>query len=192
MRSFAGGSPVRSMSAASYVSEVMLRSRSCGSHPPALHQCRHRASCLVRGCRVGLVTLRSPSRKSPMTSSPTKTIPAALRVWSDLRAPSHRSRSLSCGPRGVLAARLPRWSSAVGTLFRAKGTGSPSMRMIRQSPAVNDLREVSLHDLRVVHEEFCRWFGSETAGSAGRYAQIADETWQLWQARRGAGQAEGA
>jgi len=45
--------------------------------------------------------------------------------------------------------------------------------------------------LCVVHEEFCRWFGSETAGSAGRYAQIADETWQLWQARRGDGQTEG-
>jgi len=39
--------------------------------------------------------------------------------------------------------------------------------------------------LRVVHEEFCRWFGSETAGSAGRYTQIADKTWQLWQARYG-------
>ena len=52
--------------------------------------------------------------------------------------------------------------------------------------------ESSTDVLRLVHEEFCRWFGSETAGSAGRYAQIADETWQLWQARRGAGQAEGA
>ena len=38
--------------------------------------------------------------------------------------------------------------------------------------------------LRVVHEEFCRWFGSETAGSAERYAQIADETWALWLASR--------
>jgi hypothetical protein len=48
--------------------------------------------------------------------------------------------------------------------------------------------ESSTDVLRVVHEEFCRWF----AGSAGRYAKIADETWQLWQARRGDGQAESA
>jgi hypothetical protein len=52
--------------------------------------------------------------------------------------------------------------------------------------------ESSTDVLSVVHEEFSRWFGSETAGSAERYAQIADETWQLWQARRGAGQTGGA
>ena|SRR5579872_92563 len=38
--------------------------------------------------------------------------------------------------------------------------------------------------LLVMHEEFCRWFGSDTAGSAERYTQIADEIWQLWRAHR--------
>jgi hypothetical protein len=45
--------------------------------------------------------------------------------------------------------------------------------------------------LRTVHEEFSRWFGSDTAGSAERYAQIADGIWQLWQARRSASRIEG-
>jgi len=46
--------------------------------------------------------------------------------------------------------------------------------------------------LRAVHEEFSRWFGSETAGSAERCVQIADETWQLWRTRRRDGRTEGA
>jgi len=37
------------------------------------------------------------------------------------------------------------------------------------------------HVLRVVHEEFVRWFGADTAGPEERYAQIATEIWQLWQ-----------
>jgi hypothetical protein len=43
---------------------------------------------------------------------------------------------------------------------------------------------------RVVHEEFSRWFGSEIAGSAEHYADIADEIWRLWQDRRRTGQAK--
>ncbi|MGA8502385.1 MAG: hypothetical protein WB683_12615 [Candidatus Sulfotelmatobacter sp.] len=35
--------------------------------------------------------------------------------------------------------------------------------------------------LHVVHEEFIRWFGAETAGPRQRYEQIAVEIWQLWQ-----------
>ncbi len=34
--------------------------------------------------------------------------------------------------------------------------------------------------LRVVHEEFVRWFGADTAGRRERYAKIATEIWQLW------------
>ena len=34
--------------------------------------------------------------------------------------------------------------------------------------------------LQVVHEEFCHWFGVETAGTKKRYAAIASEIWQLW------------
>lgn len=37
--------------------------------------------------------------------------------------------------------------------------------------------------LRVVHEEFSRWFGADTAGRPRRYAEIADEIWTLWQCR---------
>jgi hypothetical protein len=44
--------------------------------------------------------------------------------------------------------------------------------------------ECSADVLRVVHEEFCRWFGSETAGPAEQYAQIADDVWQLWHGPR--------
>jgi hypothetical protein len=35
--------------------------------------------------------------------------------------------------------------------------------------------------LHVVHEEFVRWFGEDTARSGERYEQIASELWQLWQ-----------
>ena len=38
--------------------------------------------------------------------------------------------------------------------------------------------------LRVVHEEFTRWFDSSTAGPPERYDQIASEIWDLWQARK--------
>jgi len=39
----------------------------------------------------------------------------------------------------------------------------------------------SEHDvLQVVHEEFVRWFGADTAGPRERYAKIAAEIWQLW------------
>jgi hypothetical protein len=35
--------------------------------------------------------------------------------------------------------------------------------------------------LRVVHEEFVRWFGADNAGPQGPYKQIASDLWQLWQ-----------
>jgi len=35
--------------------------------------------------------------------------------------------------------------------------------------------------LDVVHEEFVRWFGEDTAGPKKRYEQIAPDLWQLWQ-----------
>src|SRR5882672_819077 len=35
--------------------------------------------------------------------------------------------------------------------------------------------------LRVVHEEFVRWFGLETAGPQEHYIRIAEEIWQVWQ-----------
>ena len=43
--------------------------------------------------------------------------------------------------------------------------------------------ESSSDVLRVVHEEFSRWFGTDTAGSIERYSQIANDIWQLWQSR---------
>jgi hypothetical protein len=36
---------------------------------------------------------------------------------------------------------------------------------------------------RVVHEEFVRWFGTDTAGEASRYENVAGEIWQLWSER---------
>ena len=38
--------------------------------------------------------------------------------------------------------------------------------------------------LRVVHEEFVRWFDSTIAGSPARYQEIASEMWRLWQGYR--------
>ena len=37
--------------------------------------------------------------------------------------------------------------------------------------------------LRVVHEEFVRWFDADTAGPRDNYQQIANEIWELWQRR---------
>lgn len=38
--------------------------------------------------------------------------------------------------------------------------------------------------LRVVHEEFVRWFDANTAGHRNAYAQLAEQIWQLWQGRQ--------
>ena len=35
--------------------------------------------------------------------------------------------------------------------------------------------------LRVVHEEFVRWFSADDAGPEEGYAKIASEIWRLWQ-----------
>lgn len=37
--------------------------------------------------------------------------------------------------------------------------------------------------LRVVHEEFIRWFDADNAGSQESYRPIASEIWQLWRQR---------
>jgi hypothetical protein len=34
--------------------------------------------------------------------------------------------------------------------------------------------------LRVVHEEFVRWFEQDTAGPPERYEKIAADLWQMW------------
>ena len=39
--------------------------------------------------------------------------------------------------------------------------------------------------LRVVHEEFVRWFDSNMAGSPERHQEIASEIWRLWQSYQG-------
>lgn len=38
--------------------------------------------------------------------------------------------------------------------------------------------------LRVIHEEFVRWFEADIAGPEERYSEIAAEVWQLWQHHR--------
>jgi len=35
--------------------------------------------------------------------------------------------------------------------------------------------------LEVVHQEFVRWFDTDTAGPKDRYKQIALDIWKLWQ-----------
>lgn len=40
--------------------------------------------------------------------------------------------------------------------------------------------------VRVVHEEFVRWFSEEDAGPRGKYEQIGRELWDLWQRHRAA------
>jgi hypothetical protein len=35
----------------------------------------------------------------------------------------------------------------------------------------------------VVHEEFMRWFGKDTAGERSRYINLAKDIWALWQRR---------
>ena len=37
----------------------------------------------------------------------------------------------------------------------------------------------------VVHEEFQRWFGNDTAGDRSRYASLARDIWALWQRLNG-------
>jgi hypothetical protein len=38
--------------------------------------------------------------------------------------------------------------------------------------------------LRVVHEEFVRWFDADNAGPENLYVEIASEIWDLWQRYR--------
>lgn len=44
------------------------------------------------------------------------------------------------------------------------------------------LRDCASHEdaLRVVHEEFVKWFDSDIAGTADRYEEISKEIWQCW------------
>jgi hypothetical protein len=39
--------------------------------------------------------------------------------------------------------------------------------------------------MTVAHEEFQRWFDSDTAGAREDYRQIAEEVWSAWQNSRG-------
>ena len=39
----------------------------------------------------------------------------------------------------------------------------------------------SLEDVQaIVHEEFCRWFDPETAGSQEHYAAVSQQIWSEW------------
>ncbi len=39
--------------------------------------------------------------------------------------------------------------------------------------------------LAVVHEEFCRWFGADIAGSIDNYRSVAKEIWGIWRKQDG-------
>jgi hypothetical protein len=34
--------------------------------------------------------------------------------------------------------------------------------------------------LQVVHQEFCQWFGDDTAGSKDKYRAVSKEIWEVW------------
>ena len=39
--------------------------------------------------------------------------------------------------------------------------------------------------LRIIHEEFCRWFDVKTAGPIDAYREVAAQAWVDWQRYRG-------
>jgi hypothetical protein len=39
----------------------------------------------------------------------------------------------------------------------------------------------SVHDVaRIIHEEFCRWFGAEESFSVSHYQDVAEQIWKEW------------
>jgi hypothetical protein len=42
--------------------------------------------------------------------------------------------------------------------------------------------------LRVVHEEFQKWFGPDIAGPNNKYRSLAEEIWNVWNERKSTGQ----
>ena len=48
------------------------------------------------------------------------------------------------------------------------------------------LRHANTEDdaAQIIHEEFCRWFDAETAGSIDAYRKIAAQVWVEWQPYR--------
>lgn len=45
---------------------------------------------------------------------------------------------------------------------------------LKQAQSEADVRQI-------IHEEFCTWFGSKTAGPIENYADIASKIWTEWQ-----------
>ena len=84
------------------------------------------------------------------------------------------------------------FDSVAGVLFKHDPIGInfedntdeyyPEVRIIL--PKLRDCHSVE-DVLTVVHEEFQRWFDSDTAGARDDYRQIAEEIWDLWQNRKG-------
>jgi hypothetical protein len=58
---------------------------------------------------------------------------------------------------------------------------SPEVRTIL--PRLKTCRSVEDVEV-VVHEEFLRWFDSESVGSKERYQNIAEEIWAVWRKRK--------
>lgn len=72
-------------------------------------------------------------------------------------------------------------------LFRADPIGinfedntdeySPGARtIVERLPSAQSEADV----VRIVHEEFVRWFDASIAGNPERYRSVAAEIWQLW------------
>ena len=67
--------------------------------------------------------------------------------------------------------------------LRTKITMNMNRRAGTILPRLRDCESAS-DVLRVVHQEFVRWFDAGNAGPEGRYAEIASEIWQMWQPYR--------
>jgi hypothetical protein len=83
------------------------------------------------------------------------------------------------------------FNSVAALLFRADpiGIGFDNENLDEYEPEVGTilprLKDCASADdvLRVVHEEFVRWFEADNAGPRECYQPIASAIWQLWQQR---------
>ena len=71
----------------------------------------------------------------------------------------------------------------IGIAFENENTDEYEPEAGTILPRLRDCESAS-DVLRIVHEEFVRWFDAGNAGPEGLYAEIASEIWQLWQPYR--------
>lgn len=52
-------------------------------------------------------------------------------------------------------------------------------------PRINDAESVTEEET-MIHEDFCRWFSSENAGSQEKYRSVARSVWKILSESKGA------